>query len=1197
MHDRPKPGLRSGTSGWLLLAVLLIFAGWGQDRLFHMGLRKALALGGQALGGRLQAEQVSGNLLGQVRLQGLRLEDLDLDGLRANGRIAHLKLDFHPLRLLGGRRAFLGSSRIFVDRPDLQFRTVPGTGPAPSPAPPPSFILDILALQLGIRDAKVLWHPAAGELMIRFQAQSDGRRLRVTDLKALAFQGRVRVAQAELPVRAWFTPGEDPWQQVSVRGDLALPDAVSWLVLVGLLPATDRLPLQAPMSLSAQWRLERLALWVDRLVLEAAGGTVTASGLIWPHVDLSRLTQWRPAQGHLQADIRDLSSMGAAVGNTDWQGRVSLQADFASGSTEQEGAVTLTARDLVWKRKSIGDLLLSGRVGAHGVILERLDLRHPKHTVQGQGGFDWAAGTLQDVRLTGELRAGSPLLDVLLPGADLQGRAVLNMEARGPWRLPEGRLHLEVPHLTYGAFGPGDLMLQAEGLPGRVRLENLSFTGPGPELRLSGVLSHDDGDGAYRMDIKTAAWSHAGGNLSLISPARATWQPSGKWSLTPLELAGTGGRIALTARAEAPGQGSFDLEARDLSSGSWFASLTGKRLHFSGLNVRAAAAYSPGVTTGTLQGKIAELSGPAAPFAGSLVFDISQEPNRLSLRSLTFTAKNAQPSLVLSGFVSANLFSASFPTDADWDLQGHVNLPDLHFLSAWMEPGWTLTGTARADFHLTGTPGVPKGRVTVAAFNLELPSQFPLHLPGPITITAQARAEGARLTLESFSLTSPALQADAQGFWHQPAWWHRWLALRGRAADAVDVTLAFASSDIGWVGRSVARRMHIGGRLEGKLRVRGPMRNPVVQGEARLEDGRLRWENPAAPALEDLKLKVIADQHKLTLAELTATLGGARLTGSGQADLSGESPYLRVKLGGDNLLLWRSEYLRVRAEVLLQLAGVWDRLALTGKVRITEGRYTQPIDWLAPLRGSAPARTGDWLGALALKEPPGSGLRYHVAITAGPPFVIRNNMAKAAVRPELTLTGTGELPALDGEVYIDDSQVNLPFGRMNISSGVVSFDAQRPGQAHINLNASGQVRGYQIGAQVQGPLLDPSVFLSSVPPLPKDALLVLVLTGSLPKDLAQGEKRFQAQLNLAIFLGQDLIDRLTARTTGGVADVVDRFQVDVGRDLTQSGQETISAQFQMSEGWPTRGDILYLTSERDMYGDYNAGIKLAFPVR
>ena len=109
---------------------------------------------------------------------------------------------------------------------------------------------------------------------------------------------------------------------------------------------------------------------------------------------------------------------------------------------------------------------------------------------------------------------------------------------------------------------------------------------------------------------------------------------------------------------------------------------------------------------------------------------------------------------------------------------------------------------------------------------------------------------------------------------------------------------------------------------------------------------------------------------------------------------------------------------------------------------------------------------------------------------------------------------------------------------------------------------------------------------------------MLLLTGQPPKSSTARSNATRQGLNVAVFLGRDLIARMSDDDSGETFEsILDRFDVEIGRGITQQGEDTIHSQFRVADDILVKGDSLYLTGERDYFDYYNGGIKLVFRFR
>jgi autotransporter translocation and assembly factor TamB len=379
------------------------------------------------------------------------------------------------------------------------------------------------------------------------------------------------------------------------------------------------------------------------------------------------------------------------------------------------------------------------------------------------------------------------------------------------------------------------------------------------------------------------------------------------------------------------------------------------------------------------------------------------------------------------------------------------------------------------------------------------------------------------------------------------------------------------------------------GKLDFQALIQGSVQAPKFTGQVTLEDGQVKFSEDF-PVLQDIRLFADLTPALAVVRTLDGKLGGSpwSLTGTVEDFFTAE-PKFNLHLQGENLLFYRSDEMRVRADTNVMVTGPLSKMLVTGEGRITDGLYSQDIDFLGFLKGNGRLQAQTGLVPFSLTDPPLNTLQFKVRITSATPFLIKNNAASGSVRPELFLVGTGEEPVLTGTVYVDPTLVALPTGIVTIQSGVVSFLENSPDVPRLDILAQTKMQGYDITLRAEGPYDKTVVTLSSVPPASNDQLLLMVLTGQSP--LLVSGQRFVSVGNLAFYFGQGVAGRLFGDTGRGL---LDRLQLNIGQDVSRNGNETLAAQYRLTKNWLTDRDIVYLTSERDIYDDYNAGAKIVF---
>jgi translocation and assembly module TamB len=223
-------------------------------------------------------------------------------------------------------------------------------------------------------------------------------------------------------------------------------------------------------------------------------------------------------------------------------------------------------------------------------------------------------------------------------------------------------------------------------------------------------------------------------------------------------------------------------------------------------------------------------------------------------------------------------------------------------------------------------------------------------------------------------------------------------------------------------------------------------------------------------------------------------------------------------------------------------------------------------------------------------------MRLDLRVTSATPFVVANNVVNVKLSPDLRLSGTGELPELRGTIAIEPSRVLLPSGTLRIRSGRIEFRLDQPDVPVLDIQAKTLLQGYDIEILVSGPYDNPRVDVSSVPPLPREDLVLLVLTGRPPTTgLTQGTGTVAA-VDVAVYIARDV----AAAWLEGESEVsedeslAERIEVIVGAETTKSGVDAVLVRMRLAGKPGERGSGLYVTGERDTYDFYNYGLRLVF---
>lgn len=782
-------------------------------------------------------------------------------------------------------------------------------------------------------------------------------------------------------------------------------------------------------------------------------------------------------------------------------------------------------------------------------------------------------------------RALAPFL-----AAPPSGRLAGTVAIEGPLRAPELEIDLAAEKIAAGSLLAGQLSVRGSAA-GPLDDPRAELVLEGESLRSGTSVAAERVHARARLEGTRLAVSELRADL-----AGAALRASGSFDLAARRIE----RADLTAEIEALER--LAPQAGLVGTGDLSATLAGPLAAPEGTLALSAQAGPPGSAPLTVV--LTARADPRSLVLSELRFE--REGQRLALAAparIERVAAGARcEGLRLAGEgIEFDLLGEAGPERIDLALG--VRAEDLGALAPDLlplpSPGDRLEGRLAIDARLEGTPRAPRGALSLEAAGLggtwrgtALPLEgAALSLRADLLDDAtRARlrlVEGARELASASGILERALAPAelAEGG----------LAALADAPLAADVRVAIAD-----LGERLARLEAAGlpriplreGGLEARGRLDGTLAEPRWSASASLTRGYLR-ASPHLPPVRDFSVRLERAADGAGRVEARGELGGAPLECTGTFSLE-DTPTAALRLSGKDLLLFRDRGVKARADLDLSLEGPLERARLQGTVNLVDVVYARDIDPLAFEPGRPRPAGPRGLALFSIRAAPLAAWTLDVAVRAKERVRIANNVVRGVARPELRLTGTLEVPVLLGTVYLDRTELSLPSGRLTFEAGTLRFLEEDPFVPRLALTGGARLFGYDVFAAVQGPYDAPEVTLSSTPPLSERELLLLVLAGRRPASSGGAG----AQRTVALFLAKDFLTRwLSSESTDSDESLLERFELVTGRDVTRRGVETVEASFRLADGVLADRDALYLVAERDVYDEFNYGLRLVFRFR
>jgi len=334
----------------------------------------------------------------------------------------------------------------------------------------------------------------------------------------------------------------------------------------------------------------------------------------------------------------------------------------------------------------------------------------------------------------------------------------------------------------------------------------------------------------------------------------------------------------------------------------------------------------------------------------------------------------------------------------------------------------------------------------------------------------------------------------------------------------------------------------------------GTFRQPVILGDATVEDGRVRHLS-LPHGLEEMEGRIVFEPDGVRFDDLAGVMAGGSVQFGGRLGLRGyEIGDLNITASAEQMNLRFPEGVRSVVDAELTLGGDIENAVLSGTVNVRDAVW---LDLFEPSTGLLDFTTDDTVSVSQSVEP-AFPLRYDVRIVAPSSLRISDNTARIVSSAELTLAGTFDQPLLLGNAEIERGEVFFEGNRYRVTRGSIAFADPISIVPFFDIELETDIRvpgqTYRVTIGVSGTMdrLDPE--LSSDPPLQETEILSLLL-GDVRDPQAAEIRALRAQeASRQELLQAGAARLLTSPLSSGIGRVmeeslgVDSFEITPGLD-------------------------------------------------
>ncbi len=322
----------------------------------------------------------------------------------------------------------------------------------------------------------------------------------------------------------------------------------------------------------------------------------------------------------------------------------------------------------------------------------------------------------------------------------------------------------------------------------------------------------------------------------------------------------------------------------------------------------------------------------------------------------------------------------------------------------------------------------------------------------------------------------------------------------------VDGRYQLSHLDVALAGKFIALK-EIAGDLGGEGTFSGPLLDPRVEGELKLDQGRVM--DPSLPLpFEDVSLNLVFQGHQAELKGRwkSGKQGSGKITGRIGWE---NSPSLKIQVTGDKLPLSYEPYAHVELNPDITLVFADGKLAVNGKVDVPRGSVV-----VRELPKQAVSVSDDEVIVGKKKEQPGlTSLTMDVTVNVG--------------KDQVTFKGFGVTGNLDGSLRIGNNMDTR--GALELKDGSYSAYGQDLtlrrarvvfvgpiSQPYLDIEAIRKVNSVTAGIRLTGPVSEPETEVFSEPPMQQSEALSYVILGRPLRSSGDQNQLGQAALSLGL---------------------------------------------------------------------------------
>jgi translocation and assembly module TamB len=284
----------------------------------------------------------------------------------------------------------------------------------------------------------------------------------------------------------------------------------------------------------------------------------------------------------------------------------------------------------------------------------------------------------------------------------------------------------------------------------------------------------------------------------------------------------------------------------------------------------------------------------------------------------------------------------------------------------------------------------------------------------------------------------------------------------------------------------------------------GSVTKPAMQGRLQITNGSIAYFDLPS-SLSEINGSLVFNQDRLQIENLTARTGGGAVKFAGFATTYNRQINFDLTASGQDVRLRYPPGVSSTATADLHWTGSNLSSTLSGDITVTKLAVTPGFDFAAYMERASQTT------ALPQTNPLLNRIRMDVHIVTTPELQMQTAIARLSGDADLHLRGSAAKPVLQGRADIIEGDIYFNGSKYRLERGEVTFTNPVTTTPNLDLQASTQVRDYDITVNLNGTPDKLKMNWRSEPPLPEADIIALLALGRTQEESAQLQQSGQSQ--------------------------------------------------------------------------------------